>query len=188
MKEEAILKAAKKLFSKFGFKKVSMDEIAREAGVTKKTVYANFSSKEDLLNELIKYELKSMKNEFESIENKSDDFFEGIEQGLISLLVFRKKNNLFKVLFEEAEVLRNKSLVNSIKFIEKDVINYISGKLNEAQKNGYIVFDNIDVLTFLIYKMYIALIIDWNNFYKKLSNEEISSNIMKILRNGIERK
>ena len=75
-----------------------------------------------------------MKNEFENIENKSDDFFEGIEQGLISLLVFRKKNNLFKVLFEEAEVLRNKSLVNSIKFIEKDVINYISGKLNEAQK------------------------------------------------------
>ena len=27
-----------------------------------------------------------------------------------------------------------------------------------------------------------------NNFYKKLSDEEISSNIMKILRNGIERK
>ena len=131
MKEEAILKAAKKMFSKYGFKKVSMDEIARESGVTKKTVYANFSSKEDLLNELIKYELKSMKNEF---ENKSDDFFEGIEQGLISLLVFRKKNNLFKVLFEEAEILRNKALVNSIKFIEKDVINYISEKLNEAQK------------------------------------------------------
>ena len=104
------------------------------------------------------------------------------------MLVFRKKNNLFKVLFEEAEVLRNKSLVNSIKFIEKDVIKYISEKLSEAQKNGYIVFDNIDVLTFLIYKMYIALIIDWNNFYKKLSDEEISSNIMKILRNGIERR
>ena len=56
------------------------------------------------------------------------------------------------------------------------------------KRSGYIIFDNIDVLTFLIYKMYIALIIDWNNFYKKLSNEEISSNIMKILINGIERK
>ena len=56
------------------------------------------------------------------------------------------------------------------------------------RRSGYIVFDNIDELTFLIYKMYIALIIDWNNFYKKLSDEEISSNIMKILRNGIERR
>ena len=56
------------------------------------------------------------------------------------------------------------------------------------RRSGYIVFDNIDVLTFLIYKMYIALIIDWNGFYKKLSDEEISSNIMKILRNGIERR
>lgn len=56
------------------------------------------------------------------------------------------------------------------------------------RRSGYIVFDNIDVLTFLIYKMYIALIIDWNGFYKKLSDDEISSNIMKILRNGIERR
>ena len=56
------------------------------------------------------------------------------------------------------------------------------------KRSGYIIFDNIDVLTFLIYKMYMALIIDWNNFYNKLSDEEISSNIMKILRNGIERK
>jgi len=41
MKQEAILKAAKKLFSKFGFKKVSMDEIAREAGSrTKVAVYS----------------------------------------------------------------------------------------------------------------------------------------------------
>ena len=39
MKEKQIVDAARKLFYKFGFKKVSMDEIAREAGVTKKTVY-----------------------------------------------------------------------------------------------------------------------------------------------------
>ena len=36
MKEKEILKVAKKLFSKYGFKKVSMDEIAKNAGVTKK--------------------------------------------------------------------------------------------------------------------------------------------------------
>lgn len=36
MKQEQILKAAKELFTKYGFKKVSMDEIASETGVTKK--------------------------------------------------------------------------------------------------------------------------------------------------------
>ena len=65
MKEKEILKVAKKLFSKYGFKKVSMDEIAKNAGVTKKTVYANFASKEELLNSLIKLELQDMKERFE---------------------------------------------------------------------------------------------------------------------------
>ena len=188
MKEKEILKAAKKLFSKYGFKKVSMDEIAKNAGVTKKTVYANFASKEELLNNLIKLELQDMKERFEKMEKESEDFFEGINKGLITLLIFRKRNNLFKTLFEEAEILRNKSLVNSIRYIEQDVIEYIKRKLEKAEQDGYIAFDNIDVLTFLIYKMYIAMIIDWNGLYKKIDDKEISDNIIKILRNGIERK
>ena len=52
MKEEQIIEVARELFHKFGFKKVSMDEIAREAGVTKKTIYRYFDSKEALLREL----------------------------------------------------------------------------------------------------------------------------------------
>ena len=36
MKKEQIIEVARQLFHKFGFKKVSMDEIAKEAGVTKK--------------------------------------------------------------------------------------------------------------------------------------------------------
>ena len=49
MKKDQIIEAARLLFHKYGFKKVSMDEIARESGVTKKTIYSYFSSKEDLL-------------------------------------------------------------------------------------------------------------------------------------------
>ena len=61
MKEEQIIIAAKCLFTKYGFKKVSMDEIASEAGVTKKTVYTYFQSKEELLKYCIKEELGNMK-------------------------------------------------------------------------------------------------------------------------------
>ena len=70
---------------------------------------------------------------FEKMEKESDDFFEGINKGLITLLIFRKRNNLFKTLFEEAEILRNKSLVNSIRYIEQDVIDYIKRKLEKAE-------------------------------------------------------
>ena len=56
MSKDKIVEAARKLFYKFGFKKVSMDEIAREAGVTKKTVYTYFSSKEELFKYFIQEE------------------------------------------------------------------------------------------------------------------------------------
>ena len=49
------------IFTKYGFKKVSMDEIASETGVTKKTVYSYFSSKEELLKDVIKEELQSIR-------------------------------------------------------------------------------------------------------------------------------
>ena len=49
MKKDQVIEAARELFHQFGFKKVSMDEIAAKAGVTKKTIYMYFSSKEELL-------------------------------------------------------------------------------------------------------------------------------------------
>ena len=45
MSKDKIVEAARKLFYKYGFKKVSMDEIANEAGVTKRTIYMYFKSK-----------------------------------------------------------------------------------------------------------------------------------------------
>jgi TetR/AcrR family transcriptional repressor of mexJK operon len=47
-KAESILAAAKRSFLAAGFGAVSMDAIAREAGVSKATVYAHFAGKEEL--------------------------------------------------------------------------------------------------------------------------------------------
>jgi TetR/AcrR family transcriptional regulator, mexJK operon transcriptional repressor len=52
-KAESILAAAKRTFLASGFGAVSMDTIAREAGVSKATVYAHFSGKEDLFGAVI---------------------------------------------------------------------------------------------------------------------------------------
>ena len=61
MKQEQIISAAKKLLGKYGYKRVSMDEIAREAGVTKKTVYSYFKNKEEFLKYFLNEEVQNMK-------------------------------------------------------------------------------------------------------------------------------
>src|SRR6266404_5931196 len=52
-KVESILAAAKRSFLAAGFGAVSMDAIAREAGVSKATVYAHFAGKEELFGAMI---------------------------------------------------------------------------------------------------------------------------------------
>ena len=185
MKEDQILKAAKKLISKYGFKKVSMDEIAKEANVVKKTVYAYFDSKEALLNALIRDELKSVREDIEKIEDQNSDLITSLHETIYTLMTYRRKNNFFKILFEEAEILNNSKLRESLKIIEKDVIEYIKKKLEEANEKGLTEIDNIEVMSFLIYKMYIALLIEWDDSYKELNEEDIADSILKLLKKGI---
>ena len=52
-KRAAILDAAKRMFTAHGFERVSMDQIAAEAGVSKLTVYSHFGDKESLFSAAI---------------------------------------------------------------------------------------------------------------------------------------
>jgi TetR/AcrR family transcriptional regulator, mexJK operon transcriptional repressor len=52
-KAETILAAAKQMFLEHGFGAVSMDALARTAGVSKATVYAHFAGKEELFGAVI---------------------------------------------------------------------------------------------------------------------------------------
>ena len=48
-----IIEEADKLFCQYGFKSVTMDDIAKHLGMSKKTIYQNFADKNDLVNILI---------------------------------------------------------------------------------------------------------------------------------------
>lgn len=57
-KKECILTAAIRSFTRFGFKKASVDDIAKEAGVAKGTVYLAAESKEDLFFQALHREVR----------------------------------------------------------------------------------------------------------------------------------
>ena len=57
-----ILEVAEKLFSRFGFHKTSMDEIAKIARKAKGSLYYHFASKEDLFREVVAKEIHNLEN------------------------------------------------------------------------------------------------------------------------------
>jgi AcrR family transcriptional regulator len=74
-----ILKQVASMFCKYGIKSVSMDDVAREIGVSKKTVYLFFKDKEDLV-------LKSLEHiqasHLDWIQNLPRDQYNAVEEVL----------------------------------------------------------------------------------------------------------
>ena len=71
--------------------------------------------------------------------------------------------------------------------IDEKTQNYIRKKLEKAKENGYIDYPDLDITTFLVYKMYIALIIEWNDKDKNLDDQMIAQSIVEILKNGLRK-
>lgn len=71
--QEKILKTALSLFFKYGIKHVTMDDIAKELGISKKTIYQFYKEKDDLITQLCAFELNSQRCGFEEVAKQSSD-------------------------------------------------------------------------------------------------------------------
>ncbi len=66
---DKIISVATKLFSRFGFHKTSMDEIAKIARKAKGSLYYYFASKEELFKEVVAQEIENLKMQLSVIVN-----------------------------------------------------------------------------------------------------------------------
>jgi TetR/AcrR family transcriptional regulator of autoinduction and epiphytic fitness len=70
---EAIVEAAQRLFLERGFGAVSMDELAEAAGVARRTLYNQFSSKEEIFREMLLRVSRQLEDAFPpGIETQGD--------------------------------------------------------------------------------------------------------------------
>ena len=71
--QEKILKTALGMFFKFGIKHVTMDDIAKELGMSKKTIYHFYKEKDDLVNQLCESEMVIQEKLFDSLNARAKD-------------------------------------------------------------------------------------------------------------------
>lgn len=184
-KKEQIVEAAKILFTKYGYKRVSMDEIAREAKVVKSTIYQYFKDKDDLLKYFIYEEILKMKNMIEEIEKNSTNAFEMIHKTIYELLMYRKNQQFIITITKEAEDFHCSSVCENLKLIDKSILEYIENRLDIAIEKNVIRKCNTKIMAFILFKSYVALAIDWEKEHEHLDEKEISENISLFLKTGL---
>ncbi len=72
--KERIVTHAREKFLSDGFSKVTMDELSQNLGISKKTMYQYFESKDELLNAVMELQMREVGGRVNSILSSSEDF------------------------------------------------------------------------------------------------------------------
>ena len=123
MKEQIILKSAE-LFLNFGFKSVTMDDIANEMGISKKTIYVHFPNKTELVQTVTFTLFENICEGIDSICNSSNNPIEelyDIKMFVMNYLKNEKSSPQYQLkkyypkIFEELQIKQFEKMHESVK-------------------------------------------------------------------------
>ncbi|WP_372773913.1 TetR/AcrR family transcriptional regulator [Mangrovibacterium sp.] len=138
---ENILKIAQEIFSKYGYKKTTLDDIANAVRKGKSSLYYYFSSKEDLFQAVILKEVDVLRRELEKVVMRNTDPVEKLREYILTkLTTFRGLANFYHALendvtaIEFIDNIKNKYNQEEIRMIKRILIEGV-------RKNTFEVYD-----------------------------------------------
>jgi AcrR family transcriptional regulator len=134
---DAILDATDLLLSRYGYKKMTIDDLAREVGIGKGSVYLHFSSKEEIVLSHIDRIVDRVKEDLEKIASGSASPEEKIREMVLSrvLIRFDSVQHYTESIDELLSSLRAK-VIEKRKQYFKEESEIFESVIAEGQKNG----------------------------------------------------
>ncbi len=149
-KREVILDVAAGLFARYGFRKTSVADIIREAGVARATVYKYFSSKDDIFKAVIEREiqdvLRKVREEVEKESTTQDRLRVAV---LTHTAEIRKKVNAYRM----AKEVMSDVIPRAEKDVERvalEALKVYRWILTEGVKAGEIAVDDVETTAWSI--------------------------------------
>ncbi len=182
---KAIMQAAVKLFGKKGFEKTSIEELAREAGIGKGTIYSYFQTKSDILHAFCEDELESLHQELTSNADKEIPILQQMVSIYMSEFRHITENREFGRLFmQQTAFPRDVDLELHLEN-ENNYFKLLFPLLEKAQERGELRKD----LEFLhitghFYGLYLLLVSAW--FTGRIKTEEAETALETLFRQAME--
>jgi AcrR family transcriptional regulator len=148
--KDRIIIGGEELFLKAGIKSVTMDDIARHLGMSKKTIYQFFADKNELVIGLVKKKLKEDEEQMNDIINKSENVIdEMINMMKCSEEIFSRIN---PIVIHDMQKYHPDAWMEFQHFKANVIIHTLEELLTKGIKQGYIRPD-IDVKTLAIMRV-----------------------------------
>ncbi len=187
-KKEQILGIAQQLFTQFGLKKVTTDDIARKAGVSKATIYKFYKNKEEILKDVVQLECDQLIREiYLVIDNKTDTIEKLHAYLLVKNQMIHNLVNLYQVTrisgdsywpyIHEAQdqyILEEKNIVTKI--------------LTDGVKRGEVNVPRVDLAAHVLVIAFRTLEYPWDMENRDIPLKDHISILLNIVMNGISQK
>ncbi|WP_152395990.1 TetR/AcrR family transcriptional regulator [Paenibacillus guangzhouensis] len=149
-KLEQIYRVSFELFSKFGFQKVSVNEIAQLAKVSPATIYNYFGTKEQLYTDMLMNWMDKQLEQYERILDSELSFPEKTRE-----IMLLEANNLQIISDEFSRVSELGGWVQTMEsYNEQKIIQFFAKYVAMGKQEGYIHRGQTDEVTMLYFTMY----------------------------------
>lgn len=148
--KDAIVSVARNIFSRFGFKKTTMDEIAIASHKGKSSIYYYFSSKEDIFKAVVEKEASILKQELIHAINNADSPAQKLKAHvLIRMNSMGKLANFYSAIKDD--YLSNLDFIEKIrKKYDQEEIQMMENILNEGVKDNIFEIDDTSLAAIAI--------------------------------------
>jgi AcrR family transcriptional regulator len=168
-KLDNLLEAGKKLFWKYGFKRVSIDEICREAGISRMTFYRFFENKTDLAKTIFEHAAAEGVNTFNEILNSDSNPSEKLKK--IILMKADGTNDISTDFLTDFYKSSDTELPGFIERITRESWDQVITGFRRAQEEGWLRKDFKPEFIFLVSQKLTDLLTD-KELLKMYNNQQ----------------
>lgn len=113
---ERILAGARACFDKLGVKRSTLEDIAREAQVSRQTVYNHMGSKQNIIDQVTLAEMRTVQSEMTQRMKRYDNFAEKLTEAIVVSVEIAQSNVQVRRIVEELSLSSRISSVDSPMF------------------------------------------------------------------------
>ncbi|MCD6400193.1 TetR/AcrR family transcriptional regulator [candidate division WOR-3 bacterium] len=186
-KREKIIKKAREIFSRFGFRKTSMKDIAHSLRMGKASLYYYFKSKQDIFKGVVESESQVYFDSLKKELNRRDDPVEKLRYfAQIKMKKLKERANYYATMRDEylkgynfIEEIRERELQK-----EKSLIESI---LEEGVKIGKFLIEDISTTAEAIVTALTGLELKWTRGKSINAVKKDAENLISILYKGVQK-
>lgn len=183
-RQEEIVRAAAKRFSRHGFGKTTLDEIARDVRIGKPTIYHYFKSKDELYYSSIDFQSSQFIEDIKAIFNNQDL---PVGARLLEYFAFKETiNHRYKLLYDLVLALLKDDTLEKEKVILKNLLKTeteVVGLILNSIYTGRIESMNLSLPYYVVHLSWGLL---FGNLIKEIGEDAKSVNMKELLFKSLE--